>query len=264
MITFYNTNDNNILINDCTKVSKIALDFNKAKDTVYSDTKSGINEFSLYTRVNIKRKITDLSVAAENDVGGTMVAIKAAIIHDESKFAPLTIFGDICDIVKGEKCYDICNLSLSNYKSDRMLKITEITKLEKIDDLDIIAEGREIDPKIIKNGKTVLVNLKSFNVKYKCPECKNEILREKDFATCSNCDIFTVKSFCINDKVRCVFQSYVQKRFTLMIPLFLLQEITKQSIDKKSLFLQSLMTQHVTVQYNPNDKVVKLLTNIEE
>ena len=49
-----------------------------------------------------------------------------------------------------------------------------------------------------------------------------------------------------------------------MIPLLLLQEITKQSIDKKSLFLQSLMTQHVTVQYDPNDTVKKLLTNIEE
>ena len=49
-----------------------------------------------------------------------------------------------------------------------------------------------------------------------------------------------------------------------MIPLFLLQEITKQSIDKKSLFLQSLKTQHVTVQYDPNDMLVKLLTDIEE
>ena len=44
-----------------------------------------------------------------------------------------------------------------------------------------------------------------------------------------------------------------------MIPLFLLQEITKHSIDKNSLFLQSLMTQHVTVQYDPNDMVVKLI-----
>ena len=44
-----------------------------------------------------------------------------------------------------------------------------------------------------------------------------------------------------------------------MIPLFLLQEITKQSIDKNSLFFQSLMTQHVTVQYDPNDMVVKLI-----
>ena len=49
-----------------------------------------------------------------------------------------------------------------------------------------------------------------------------------------------------------------------MIPLFFLQEITKQSIDKKNLFLESLITQHVTVQYDPNDMVVKLLTNIEE
>ena len=49
-----------------------------------------------------------------------------------------------------------------------------------------------------------------------------------------------------------------------MIPLFLLQEITKQSIDKKSILLQSLMTQHVSVQYIPNDMVVKLLTNTEE
>ena len=72
MITSYDTNDNDILINDCTKVSKIVLDFNKAKETVYSDIKSVINEFSLYTRVNIKGKITDLSVATENDVGGTI------------------------------------------------------------------------------------------------------------------------------------------------------------------------------------------------
>ena len=49
-----------------------------------------------------------------------------------------------------------------------------------------------------------------------------------------------------------------------MIPLFLLQEITKQSVNKKCIFLQSLMTQHVTVQYDPNDLVTKLLANIEE
>ena len=61
MITSYDTNDNDILQNDCTKVSKIALDFNKAKDTVYFDMKSAINEFSLYARMNIKGKITDLS-----------------------------------------------------------------------------------------------------------------------------------------------------------------------------------------------------------
>ena len=69
MITSYGTSDNDILINDCTKVSKIALDFNKAKDTVYSDIKSAINVFSLFTRVNMKGKITDSSVTTENDVG---------------------------------------------------------------------------------------------------------------------------------------------------------------------------------------------------
>ena len=109
MITSYETNDNNILINYCTKVSKIALDFNKAKDTVYSDIKSVINEFSLYTSVNVKGKITDLSAATENDIGSTMMVVKTAIIHDESRFALLTIFGDICDAVKDKKCYDICN-----------------------------------------------------------------------------------------------------------------------------------------------------------
>ena len=29
-----------------------------------------------------------------------MMAIKTAIIHDESGFVPLTILGDICDVVK--------------------------------------------------------------------------------------------------------------------------------------------------------------------
>ena len=46
-----------------------------------------------------------------------------------------------------------------------------------------------------------------------------------------------------------------------MIPLFLHQEIFKQSIDKKTLFLQSRKTQHVTVQYDPYDMAVKLSTN---
>ena len=161
--------------------------------------------------------------------------------------------------MKDEKCYEICYLSLSKYKSDRILKTTEIMKLTEIHDLDLNVEGREIGQNIIKNGKIILVNPKSLDVKYKCPECKNEILIEKDFATCNNCDIFTVKSFCIkDDKVRCLFQFDVKKRFTLMIPIFLLPEITKQSIDKKNLFLESLMTKHVTVQYDPNDMIVKL------
>ena len=152
--------------------------------------------------------------------------------------------------MKDEKCYDIFNLSLTKYKSDHILKATEITKLKEIDDLDLNLEGREIGQSIIKNGKIILVNSKSLNVKYKCPECKNEILIEKDFATCNNRGIFTGKSFCIkDDKVRCVFQIDVKERFTLMISLFLFQEITKQSIHKKSLFLQSLMTQQIIDKY---------------
>ena len=84
MITSYGTSDNDILINDYTKVSKIALDFNKAKDTVYSDIKSAINVFSLFTRVNMKGKITDSSVTTENDVGVMLMSIKSSIFYDES------------------------------------------------------------------------------------------------------------------------------------------------------------------------------------
>ena len=87
--------------------------------------------------------------------------------------------------MKNEECYDICNLSLSKYKSDRILKTTEIRKLKEIDDLDLNVEGREISQNIIKNGKIILVNSKSLNVKYKCSECKNEIKIEKDYATWS-------------------------------------------------------------------------------
>ena len=39
------------------KCQKFALDFNKAKDTVYSDIKSVVIEFSFYTPVNIKERL---------------------------------------------------------------------------------------------------------------------------------------------------------------------------------------------------------------
>ena len=69
----------------------------------------------------------------------------------------------------------------------------------KLKDIDLNVEGREISQNITKNGKIILVNSKSLNLKYKCPESKNEILIEKDFATFHNCDIFTAKSICIED-----------------------------------------------------------------
>ena len=101
--------------------------------------------------------------------------------------------------MKDKKYYEICDLSLSKYKSDRILKTTDIMRLKEIDDLHLNVEGREISQNITKNGKIILVNSKSLNLKYKCPESKNEILIEKDFATFHNCDIFTAKSICIED-----------------------------------------------------------------
>ena len=109
MIRSYDTNDNDILINDCTKVSKIALEFNQAKDTVYSDIKSVINEFSLYTRVNIKGKITDLSVATENDVilGFLLISIFVVIFLDE-KFADKILINRVILLLLQERHYFIC------------------------------------------------------------------------------------------------------------------------------------------------------------
>ena len=108
MIRSYDTNDNDILINDCTKVSKIALEFNQAKDTVYSDIKSVINEFSLYTRVNIKGKITDLSVATENDVilGFLLISIFVVIFLDE-KFADKILINRVILLLLQERHYFI-------------------------------------------------------------------------------------------------------------------------------------------------------------
>ena len=99
----------------------------RAKETRHSDIKSIINEFSLYKRLNIKGKVTDLSVTTENDVEGMIMTVKTTIIHyfHHSGFEPLTIFGYIYDVVKDKKCYDICNLSLNKHKSDRTLKTTE-------------------------------------------------------------------------------------------------------------------------------------------
>ena len=46
--------------------------------------------------------------------------------------------------MKDEKCYDICILSLDKYKLDRILKITEKTKLKEIGDLDFNVEGKKL------------------------------------------------------------------------------------------------------------------------
>ena len=67
---------------------------------------------------------------------------------------------EICDVVKDETFHDICNLSRSKYKSDRIRKTIEIMKLKEIDDLDLNVEGREIGKNTIKNDQIILVNSK--------------------------------------------------------------------------------------------------------
>ena len=122
-------NSDDILINDSSKIRKMELDFDKYLNIEITEIKTILNQYSLYQRVNVVGLITGLSQIKYTDINGCQVPMRTGFLHDKSGSVPITFFGDTSNNINNDQSFQLINISLSKYKSDRILKSTEITKV---------------------------------------------------------------------------------------------------------------------------------------
>ena len=133
-------------------------------------------------------------------MNGCQVPMQTGFLHDKSVSAPITFFGDTCNNINKNQSFQLTNISLSKYKSDRILNSTEITKVMGVQMKSFNIGGRQKSQNEIMMCKIV-----SVTTTYKCPDCNCPVLLDEGFATCTNCSAVMIEIYCVkDDKVKCV------------------------------------------------------------
>ena len=84
---------------------------------------------------------------------------RPGFLYDKSGSAPITFFGDTFNNINNDQSFQLTNITLSKYKSDRVLKSTEITKVMGIEMESFNIDGRQKSENEIMTCKIISVVL---------------------------------------------------------------------------------------------------------
>ena len=253
---------NDIIITDFSKIEVAELEFDRVtKAPEITKIQTVINEFSLFERVNVKGIVSDISPVKTTEI--KPVQFVHGLIHDSSGTCRFTLFGNQCHTIINNKSYLCTHFSLSKYKSERILKSTEVSKVIetplddsfKLSDRPVVKRVEEIVCKI------VTVNLSSMIIQTLCPLCKMEVKPDDDVALCDHCNNIIALSSCLkNNKVKCLFLDVADNvKHDLLVPFDLLSSVTNESPQEKIKFVKSIMSLLFSVEYDQSDMLVTSL-----
>ena len=177
------TNFNTSTILPCTVEQKI---------TTISEV---LTEAAVYDPVNIEAVISRLSNITQHERDGKVVTVRTGVVHNETGFANVLIFEELTNKVVNAKSCRFTNLNVGQFKRERVLKTTDVSKIVEIRDLEVEVENYDTKLNIVEFlGKFSSVDLLSLEVQYKCPKCNNTVSIQDEIAICGNCSTVTMRT----------------------------------------------------------------------
>ena len=147
LITVYNNISTSTII-PCTVEQKI---------TTVSEV---LTEAVMFARANIEVVISHLSNIAQHERDLKMVAVPTGVAHDETGFANVAIFKGLTNKVVNGKLYRFTNLNVGQFKWERVLKTTDVSKTVEIKDLKVEVEDYDTKFNIVEfEGKFTSADL---------------------------------------------------------------------------------------------------------
>ena len=162
------------------------LGFDKCLDIEITEIKTILNQYNLYQRPTVEGLITGLTQIKYTEINCCQVPMPTGFLYDKSGSAPIEFFGDTCNNINNDQSFQLTKKSLSKYKSDRILKSTEITKVMGFEMESFNIDGRQKSQNEITMCKIVSVVLSTLTTTYKCADCKCPVLFDEGFASCTN------------------------------------------------------------------------------
>ena len=98
---------------------------------------------------------------------------------------PIIFYNELTEQMKKGKCFEIIEVRVTKYMTQKLLKITEFTEILEIEDNSFqLTDG---DLNLHRNSlerKVVSVNLKTLRIQIFCKKCKSEVILEDGMSDC--------------------------------------------------------------------------------
>ena len=107
-----------------------------------------------------------------------MLFVRKAVAHGNTGLIEISLYNDAADEISDGKCFKISNLTLSTYKSERILKSSGRTEVTLVESHNIVVlEMTQALEKEMK-GKFTSIDLKSLTPINICSTCKTVLTEE--------------------------------------------------------------------------------------
>lgn len=257
--------DDTILITEYSQINTVDLDTKKSpkEELDFTNIADAIAEKGLYERVNIQGILTNLSEVNTVSTSGSDIRLKTALVHDTSGYANLTIFGCSVDNVEENKTYKISHVCISNFKSSRVLKTTELTKFTQVTLDYVINVTKSVDHGKV-TGKFISLILSTLEEKMLCPECKHEVDVEDSFVVCANCTTMSPVEMCSKEgKVNATFiETSSQKKYQVQCDMSFMQQHVQIPVSEKISFVKQLLSMGFTAEIDFENLLILSLVSL--
>jgi len=228
---------NDIMITDFTSVRKTKINFPKESLKLDFSTIASINnEKSLYERVNVKGIVLEVSDNEQTEIDGKPIDLRKTVIGDNTGSITLTLFANLVNMLKPGHAYTMQNLRVSKYQSQRLLKTTDVSKINVLEEHDFVMPDH--------------ISSSSLTPQYLCFICKAKVdVDDSTFVECSSCNnVFVLEKALKSSTVKFTASTHDFSTLHLTCKVDLIErhyncginnriELLKKMLSKKKIFI---------------------------
>ena len=232
---FKGTERNEILITDYTSIKKMKLGFMQPiHNAVFQEISTVENELPLFDMVNVKGIVYSIGALETASKGNKLIEFQKASLKDNTGSMPITFYNELTKQQKEGQCYEIIEVRITKYMTQRLLKTTEFTEISEIEDNSF--QLTDDDLNLHQNsleGKVVSVDLKTLRTQILCKKCKSEVILEDGMFDCENCDKISSEIECLKISKVAFTMVGIYERFNLTASKEIVEACYSMPISRK-------------------------------
>ena len=217
------------------------------------------NSCSIYERVNTEAVIIGLSAKENISSAISLLFVRKAAAHDNTGSIEILFYDDAADEISDGICYKISNLTLSTYKSERILKSSSRTEVTLVESRNIVVTEMTQTLEKEMKGKFTSIDLKSLTPINICSTCKTVLTEEMindGVAECASCNMISTDYNSLN-LVNNAFQpSESHQKFNFKANHALLEEAFKMNVKNSGKIAREMLRSNIALSFNVNTNVI--------
>ena len=125
--------NDDIIITDFSKTTKIEVDHIEIKEPEVTTIADALSQKSIFERFHLKGVLSNISEKKSQNYNNSIIVFRTTVFHDETCQCEMTLFGSVVDSLKEETVYFINHVYLGKFKTKKIIKTSDVTKLKELE-----------------------------------------------------------------------------------------------------------------------------------